>query len=101
MSSTAAVPAAAAAAAALVPARLAVLLIMVEEYIEPSAARPLGGGGIGVGRGVVLGRVVEAEVLPFWRSCWRVLACRAWPSERRTRAAPVWGRRVVGKGERE
>jgi len=81
---------AAAAAAALVPARLAVLLIMVEEYIEPSAARPLGGGGMGVGRErVVLGRVVEAEVLPFWRSCWRVLACRAWPSERRTRAAPV------------
>ena len=89
MSSTAAVPAAA-AAAALVPARLAVLLIMVEEYIEPSAARPFGGGGgMGVGRGVVLGRVVEAEVLPFWSSCWRVLACRAWPSERRTRAAPV------------
>lgn len=94
MSSTAAVPAAAAAAAALVPARLAVLLIIVEEYIEPSAARPLGGGGgggIGVGREVVLGRVVEVEeeVLPLWRSCWRVLACRAWPSERRTRAAPV------------
>lgn len=73
-----------------VPPMLVVLLTMAEEHKDPSVAKFLldGAGG---GREALLPNAVGMEEVRsrLLKKCCRVLACRACPSERSTRAATV------------